>query len=104
VSGSSARGASEPRGGKITGITAREGKKKAAAKTKQVVVATGVASLAPGATTPLTLKLNATGSALLAKYGKLTAIVTASSAGKTLETATVQVQKAAKAKHPANKK
>jgi hypothetical protein len=86
------------KGGKLTAITARKGKKKAAAKTKTVVIATGSASLAPGATETLTLTLNGAGSALLAKYGKLTAIVTVSAAGKTLDTATVTVQKAKKPK------
>ena len=84
------------RGGKITAITAR--KKKAHTQTKQVVIATAGASLAAGATKTLTLTLNAAGKALLKKYGKLTTIVTASSGGKTLETATVRVQKPAKPK------
>jgi hypothetical protein len=87
------------KGGKLTAITARKGKKKAAAKTKTVVIATGSVSLAPGASKTLELSLNAAGRALLAKYGKLTAIVTVSSAGKTLDTATVTVQKAKKPKH-----
>jgi hypothetical protein len=84
------------KGGKITAITAR--KKKAHTQTKQVVIATAVASLAAGATKTLTLTLNATGNALLKKYGKLTTIVTASSGGKTLQTSTVHVQKAVKPK------
>jgi hypothetical protein len=88
------------RGGKVTGVTARNGKK-APAKTKQVVVAVGSVSLGAGASKTLSLSLNAAGRALLAKYGKLTAIVTVSSAGKTLDTATVTVQKA---KKPTKKK
>lgn len=84
------------KGGKITAITAR--KKKAHAQTKHVVIATAGASLAAGATKTLTLTLNATGNALLKKYGKLTTTVTASSGGKTLQTSTVHVQKAVKPK------
>ncbi len=86
------------KGGKLTAITARKRKKKAAAKTKTVVIAIGDVSLAAGASKTLELSLNAAGRALLAKYGKLTAIVTVSSAGKTLDTATVTVQKAKKPK------
>ena len=86
------------KGAKITGITARKGKKKSAVKIKQVVIASGGATLAAGATKTLTLKLNGAGSALLSKYGKLAAKVTVSSAGKTLETTTVHLQKAGKVK------
>jgi hypothetical protein len=84
------------KGSKVTAISAK--KKKSAAKTRQVVIASGGASLAAGGSETLTLKLNGAGSALLAKYGKLTAIVTVSAAGKTLDTATVTVQKAKKPK------
>ena len=86
------------RGGKIKAITADNGKKKARTTTKQVVVATAGATLAAGATKRYTLTLNATGRALLAKFGKLTAIVTVSSGAKTIDTVTVEVQKAAKPK------
>jgi hypothetical protein len=84
------------KGSKITAISAK--KKKSAAKTKQVVIASGGASLAAGTSETLTLKLNGAGSALLAKYGKLAAKVTVSADGKTLDTATVTVQKAKKPK------
>jgi hypothetical protein len=57
------------------------------------VVASGGVTLSAGGTQTLTLALNATGKSLLAKFGKLTTIVTASSAGKTIGTATVTVQK-----------
>jgi hypothetical protein len=80
------------KGTKITAITAGA-KKNARVTTKQVVVAGGGATLSAGATQTLTLTLNATGRALLAKFGKLPAIVTVSSAGKTIGTATVTVQK-----------
>ena len=82
------------KGGKVIAVSARKGKKKAAAKTKTVVIASGGASLGAGASKTLTLKLNAAGSALLAKYGKLAAKVTVSVGGKTLDAATVTVRKA----------
>ncbi len=66
--------------------------------TKQVVVASGAATLPAGTTKVLTLTLNSTGQALLSKFGKLAAIVTVSSGGKTIDTATVAVQKTAKPK------
>ena len=50
-------------------------------------------TLSAGTTQTLTLTLNATGQALLAKFGKLTAIVTVSSGGKTIDTATVTVKR-----------
>ncbi len=82
------------KGRKVIAVTARKGKKKAAVKKKQVVIATGSASLAAGASKTLELTLNRTGNALLEKFGKLTAIVTVSSGGKTIDTATVHLQKA----------
>jgi hypothetical protein len=85
------------KGKKITAIAAG-GKKKKAPVTKQVVVASGGVTLSAGATQALTLTLNSTGRALLSKFGKLTAVVTVSSAGKTIDTATVTVQKASKPK------
>ncbi len=84
--------------GKITAVSARKGEKKATAKKKRVVIATGSATLAAGASKTLELTLNATGNALLKKYGKLTAIVTVSSGGTTISTATVYWQKATKGK------
>jgi hypothetical protein len=81
------------KGTKITAIAAGA-KKKARTTTKQVLVASGGVTLSAGATQTLTLTLNATGRALLAKFGKLTTIVTAGSTGKTIDTATVTVQKA----------
>jgi hypothetical protein len=86
------------KGGKITALTARKGKKKVTAKKKQVVIATGSASLAAGASKTLELTLNRTGNALLRKYGSLTAIVTVSSGGKTISTATVHWPRATKGK------
>ncbi len=86
------------KGSKITAITASGKKKKAHATTKQVVVVSGSVTLSAGTTKVLTLTLNSTGQALLSKFGKLTAIVTVSSGGKTIDTATVAVQKAPKPK------
>jgi hypothetical protein len=62
------------------------------------VIATAATILAAGATKTITIKLNATGLTLLKKFGKLNAIVTVRSAGKTIDTVTVTVQKAAKPK------
>lgn len=81
----------------ITAIAAGA-KKKKAPTTKQVVVASGGVTLAAGASQTLTLTLNSTGRTLLSKFGKLTTIVTVGSAGKTIDTATVTVQKATKPK------
>jgi hypothetical protein len=83
--------------GKLTAITAA-GKPQKHTTTKQVVVASGSATLAAGTTRTLTLKLNATGRALLARFGKLTVILTVGSGGKTIRTVTVTVHKAAKPK------
>jgi FG-GAP repeat len=80
------------KGTKITAIAAGA-KKNARVTTKQVVVASGGVTLSAGGTQTLTLTLNAAGRALLSKFGKLTTIVTASSAGKTIDTTTVAVQK-----------
>jgi hypothetical protein len=81
------------KGSKITAITASGKKRKTHATTKQVVVAGGSATLAAGTTQVLTLTLDSTGRALLSKFGKLPTIVTASSAGKTIDATTVTVQK-----------
>jgi hypothetical protein len=85
------------KGSKIKAISA-SGKKKPKPKTKQVVIATAATILAAGATKTITIKLNATGLTLLKKFGKLNAIVTVRSAGKTIDTVTITVQKAAKPK------
>jgi hypothetical protein len=55
-------------------------------------------TLSAGTTKVLTLTLNSTGQALLAKFGKLTTIVTVSSGGKTIDTVAATVQKTAKPK------
>jgi hypothetical protein len=67
--------------------------KEARIKTKQVLVSAGGATLSAGSTKTLTLKLNATGRALLAKFGKLEVVVTATSSGKTIGTGTVKVRR-----------
>ena len=81
------------RGRKITAVTAHRANKKAPAKTKTktkvVVVASAAATLAAGANETVKLKLNSTGRALLAKFHKLTALVTISSGGKAIKTARV---------------
>jgi hypothetical protein len=85
------------KGRRITAITASS-KTKASAKTKKVVVASGVVTLSAAKQKTLTLTLNSTGRALLSRFGKLRAIVTFSSGGKTIKTATVTVLKSAKKK------
>jgi hypothetical protein len=85
------------KGDKITAVSSRK-KKKARSQTKQVVIAAAGATLAAGTTKTFTLTLNASGRALLAKFGKLTAAVSVTSAGKVIGTATVTVKKPAKVK------
>lgn len=63
-----------------------------------VVVASGGVTLAAATKKTLTLTINSTGRALLSKFGKLKAIVTVSSGGKTIKTVTVTVLKAEKPK------
>lgn len=78
--------------GRILAVTA--GKKP---KTKTVTIAVASATIAAGATRTITLRLNATGRALLARYGKLSVLVTVRSGGKTLRLI-VRVVEAPKAK------
>jgi hypothetical protein len=85
------------KGPKITAITAHK-HKKVRTTTKQVVVASGGVTLSAGTKKTLTLRLNSTGRALLSKFGKLKAIVTASSGGKAIKTVTVTVLQPAKPK------
>jgi hypothetical protein len=93
------------KGRKLKGITASiKQHKKPSTTTKTVVVASGGVTLAVGAKQTLTLKLDATGRALLAEFGKLKAIVTVSSGGATVKAATVAVDKAAKHQKKKKKK
>ncbi len=85
------------KGGKVIAITAGK-KRKTRTTTKTVVVASGGVTLAAGTKKTLTLTINSTGRALLAKFGKLKVIVTISSGGKTIKTVTVTVLKAKKPK------
>jgi hypothetical protein len=61
-----------------------------------VKIASGSVTLAAGKSKTLTLTLNGTGKALLAKYGKLRTDVTVSSDGKKLGGGQVTVHKASK--------
>jgi hypothetical protein len=74
------------KGSKLTAITAaaKSKKKKSKTTTKQVAIASSGATLAAGATKTITLALNATGKKLLAKYGKLSTIVTITVDGKVI--------------------
>jgi hypothetical protein len=85
------------KGGKITAVSSRK-KKKARSQTKPVTIAASGATLAAGETKTFTLALDASGRALLARFGKLTAVVSVTSAGKVVSTATITVKKSAKAK------
>jgi hypothetical protein len=86
------------KGRKITAITAGVKHKKVRTTTKQVVVASAGVTLSAGRKETLTLKLNSTGRALLSKFHKLTAIVTVSSGGKAIKTATVTIREPKKKK------
>jgi hypothetical protein len=83
------------KGRKLTVITASTKKPTAS---KQVVIASGAVTLSAGKDKMLTLALNSTGRALLSKFGKLKAIVTISSSGKTIKTVTVTLLMAEKPK------
>jgi hypothetical protein len=86
------------RGKRLISVTARAGKKQAHVSTKAVTLGSASLSLAAGASKTSTLKLNATGRALLARFHKLVATVTVQSAGKLLRSASVSIAPAAKAK------
>lgn len=81
------------KGGKITAITARRHKPKTSARTRQVLIASADVSLAAGTTKSLTVALNATGRALLDRYGKLTTKVTINSGASTLESTILTLQR-----------
>jgi len=81
------------KGKRITALTASG--KAPRVTTKQVLVASAGVTLSAGTVKTLTLELNATGRALLSKFGKLPVAVTVISGGKTIDTVTVKVQKAA---------
>jgi FG-GAP repeat len=84
------------KGKKITAITASG--QAARITTKRVLVAGGGVTLLAGTDKTLALKLNATGRALLSKFGKLSVAVTVVSGGKTIDMGTVKVLKATKPK------
>lgn len=74
--------------GRLTGVSAR-----GRARTKTVVIAQAHVTLGAGAGRTVTLTLNGTGKALLAKLGRLKAVVTITASGKTLSRATVAITK-----------
>ncbi len=78
--------------GKITSLAAMR-KKKGGSTTKHVVIAAGSATIAAGSSRTLTLSLSSAGRALLKRFGKLTASVSVTSSGKTIDTVTVHVEK-----------
>jgi hypothetical protein len=83
------------KGGKLTAVSARAKAKKT---TKKVTIAKSSLTLAAGKSATLKLKLNATGSKLLTKYGKLSTKVTVTVAGKIVKTATVHLTASKKTK------
>ncbi len=88
--------------GKVTAVTASAKPKKPKKTKKTVVVGTRTATIAPGATTSLSVGLNQAGTRLLAKHNPLTAKLTVTSAGKTLGIYTLPFN--AKKKHRKAKK
>jgi hypothetical protein len=73
--------------GRIVAVTA--GRKKP--RTKIVAIASATVTVAAAGVVTVTLKLNATGRALLADYKKLSVIVSLNSGGKTLQRLTVHM-------------
>jgi hypothetical protein len=67
-------------------------------RTKVLTIVRGTVVLGAGQTRTLTLVLNATGRALLAKYGRLAARVRLSVAGRTVSTQIAHVSKPKKKK------
>jgi fibronectin-binding autotransporter adhesin len=86
------------RGKRIVSITARAGKKQAHVVTKQVTVGSAAVSLAAGASTAETVKVDAAGRALLTRFHHLAATLTISSAGKAIRSASVSIAPPAKVK------
>ena len=95
------------KGSKITAVSAAaksKKKSKAKPKTKQVVIASSSPTLAAGSEKTITLTLNATGKKLLAKYGKLSTLVTVTVNGKVIQKQTVKLTEPAKGKGKKSKK
>jgi hypothetical protein len=86
------------RGSRIVAISTTRGATRAHQKSKQVIVASVSASLAAGTKKTVTLSLNATGRALVARFRKLTTVLTVSSGGMVARTTTVHVSKLARPK------
>jgi hypothetical protein len=76
------------KGKKLVAVAAS---KKSKTTKRVVTIAKASASLAAGASKTLTITLNATGKALLKKYGTLTTRVTVTSGGKTIRTQTIKL-------------
>ena len=65
--------------GRIVAVTAKK------ARTKTVTIASATVTVSAGGVVSVTLKLNASGRALLTRYKKLSAFLTLSSGGKRLQ-------------------
>jgi hypothetical protein len=85
------------KGKKVTAITA-------SSKLNVVVIAKSSGTLAAGDSTTAKLTLNATGKALLKKFGKLKAVVKVTAGGKTLKTQTVSITEPKQSKKKKKKK
>jgi hypothetical protein len=83
------------KGRRITAITAAHAHTKVPTRTKGVVVASGGVTLSAGRTKTLTIRLDSTGRVLLSRFGRLKAIVTVTSGGRAIKTATVTVRRPA---------
>jgi hypothetical protein len=86
------------KGTRIISLSALAGKKQAHVVTRRVVVASASVSLSPGTSKTSTPAVNAAGRALLRRFARLPSVVTVSGGGKTLKTAHVSIQRAAKPK------
>jgi FG-GAP repeat len=84
------------KGRRITAVSA--GANVARAKTKKVIVAVAMATLAAGAKRTLTLRLNSVGRELLSRFGKLRVLVAISVGNRTIHTVTVTVLRSPKPK------
>jgi hypothetical protein len=90
--------------GRLTAVSAAAGKHKSARHTKSVTIASGSLVLAAGQTKTVTLSLNASGRALLAKYRRLSSRVRLSVGVETISTRIVPLAKAPPSKQRKSKK
>ncbi len=85
--------------GRVTAVTAKQ-----RPKTKTIVIGGGKITLAAGAHRTLSFSINASGRALLARFGKLSAVATVSSGGTVIRRTTIHLLKPTPAKQKKKKK